>query len=112
MQLRQQGYTIALDDFGSGYSSLRYLSTMPVDIIKFDINMVRDLDSETGQAEITADMARMIRRAGYQLVAEGIEGEALLRKVEALGFTHLQGFLFGRPAPQPVTAERLQHRRQ
>jgi diguanylate cyclase (GGDEF)-like protein len=108
-QLRQQGYIIALDDFGSGYSSLRYLASMPVDIIKFDINLIRDLEGEGKQAEITADMARMIRRAGYQLVAEGIENESLLHKVEALGFTHLQGFLFRRPAPEPLTSEQLQH---
>jgi diguanylate cyclase (GGDEF)-like protein len=108
MLLRQQGYTIALDDFGSGYSSLRYLASMPVDIIKFDINLIRDLEGEAVQAEITADMARMIRRAGYQLVAEGIESETLLHKVEALGFTHVQGFLFDKPEPRPIALERLQ----
>lgn len=101
-QLRQLGYTIALDDFGSGYSSLRYLASMPVDIIKFDINLIRDLEGDTPQAEITADMARMIRRTGYQLVAEGIESEGLLEKVQALGFSHVQGFLFGRPASKPI----------
>jgi diguanylate cyclase (GGDEF)-like protein len=110
-QLRQQGYTIALDDFGSGYSSLRYLASMPVDIIKFDINLIRDLEGESRQAEVTADMARMIRRAGYQLVAEGIESERLLQRVEALGFTHVQGFLFGRPAPEPMVLEELQQYR-
>ncbi len=107
-QLRQLGYTIALDDFGSGYSSLRYLASMPADIIKFDINLIRDLESNTGQAEVTADIARMIRRAGYQLVAEGIESEALLAKVKSLGFTHVQGFLFGKPERHPITLETLQ----
>lgn len=107
-QLRQLGYTIALDDFGSGYSSLRYLASMPADIIKFDINLIRDLESNTGQAEVTADIARMIRRAGYQLVAEGIESEALLAKVKSLGFTHVQGFLFGKPERHPIILETLQ----
>jgi diguanylate cyclase (GGDEF)-like protein len=111
-QLRQLGYTIALDDFGSGYSSLRYLASMPVDIIKFDINLIRDLESNTGQAEITADIARMIRRAGYQLVAEGIESKKLLERVQALGFTHVQGFLFGRPDQQPISLELLQQKLQ
>lgn len=111
-QLRELGYTIALDDFGSGYSSLRYLASMPVDIIKFDINLIRDLESNTGQAEITADIARMIHRAGYQLVAEGIEGESLLQRVRELGFSHVQGFLFGRPAQQPIVLETLQQKLQ
>lgn len=96
-QLRQAGFKIALDDFGSGYSSLRYLSSMPVDIIKFDISMVRDLERSDGQQKIVEDVARMILSAGYQLVAEGVETPALLERVRALGFTHAQGFLFDRP---------------
>jgi len=98
-RLRKQGFTIALDDFGSGYSSLRYLSSMPVDLVKFDISMVRSLEEAGRQAVFVEDLARMIKDAGYQLVAEGIESEALLQKVTALGFSHAQGFHIGRPAP-------------
>jgi len=98
-RLRKQGFTIALDDFGSGYSSLRYLSSMPVDLVKFDISMVRSLEEAGRQAVFVEDLARMIKDAGYQLVAEGIESKALLQKVTALGFSHAQGFHIGRPAP-------------
>jgi diguanylate cyclase (GGDEF)-like protein len=97
-RLRREGFTIALDDFGSGYSSLRYLSSMPVDLVKFDISMVRSLEEGGRQAVFVEDLARMIKDAGYQLVAEGIESEALLQKVAALGFSHAQGFHIGRPA--------------
>ena len=97
-RLRKQGFTIALDDFGSGYSSLRYLSSMPVDLVKFDISMVRSLEETGRQAVFVEDLARMIKDAGYQLVAEGIESETLLQKVTALGFSHAQGFHIGRPA--------------
>ena len=98
-RLRKEGFLIALDDFGSGYSSLRYLSSMPVDLVKFDISMVRSLEESGRQALFVEDLARMIKDAGYQLVAEGIESEALLRRVTALGFSHAQGFHIGRPAP-------------
>jgi len=97
--LREAGFTIALDDFGSGYSSLRYLANMPVDIIKLDIGMVRDLEGEPSQRIITEHIAQMIRDAGYQLVAEGIESEELLQRILDLGFTHAQGFLIDRPLP-------------
>lgn len=97
--LREAGFTIALDDFGSGYSSLRYLANMPVDIIKLDIGMVRDLEGDPSQRIITEHIAHMVRGAGYQLVAEGIESEALLQRVLELGFTHAQGFLFDRALP-------------
>ena len=96
-RLRKQGFTIALDDFGSGYSSLRYLSSMPVDLVKFDISMVRSLEETGRQAVLVEDLVRLIKDAGYQLVAEGIESEALLQRVTALGFSHAQGFHIGRP---------------
>jgi diguanylate cyclase (GGDEF)-like protein len=101
-QLRQAGFRIALDDFGSGYSSLRYLSSMPVDLVKFDISMVRSLEDMGRSSLFVKDLARMIQDAGYELVAEGIESEALLRRVGEIGFSHAQGFYIGRPAPLPV----------
>jgi diguanylate cyclase (GGDEF)-like protein len=98
-RLRKQGFTIALDDFGSGYSSLRYLSSMPVDLVKFDISMVHSLVETGRQAVLVEDLARLIKDAGYQLVAEGVESEALLQRVAALGFSHAQGFHIGCAAP-------------
>ncbi len=98
-RLRKAGFVIALDDFGSGYSSLRYLAGMPVDLVKFDISMVRSLEVPGRQAVFVEDLARLIKDAGYKLVAEGIESKALLDRVTALGFSHAQGFHIGRPAP-------------
>ncbi|HEY9099137.1 MAG TPA: EAL domain-containing protein [Thiobacillus sp.] len=97
-RLRQAGFVVALDDFGSGYSSLRYLAGMPVDLVKFDISMIRSLEVPGRQAVFVEDLARLIKDANYQLVAEGIESEALLKRVTALGFSHAQGFYIGRPA--------------
>jgi len=96
-QLRRLGYVIALDDFGSGYSSLRYLASMPVDLVKFDISMVHSLETAGRQAVFVEDLVRLIKDAGYQLVAEGIESDALLQRVKSLGFSHAQGFHIGRP---------------
>ncbi len=96
--IRTMGFRVALDDFGSGYSSLRYLSNMPVDIIKFDINMTRDLLGSGGQRIIAEDIANMVLKAGYELIAEGIETRELLKKVQNIGFTYVQGYLLGRPA--------------
>lgn len=97
--MRKIGFIITLDDFGSGYSSLRYLASMPVDLVKFDISMVRSLEMPGRQAIFVEDLARLIKDAGYKLVAEGIESEALLQRVTRLGFSHAQGFHIGRPAP-------------
>lgn len=96
-RFRQQGFLIALDDFGSGYSSLSYLASMPVDCVKFDISLIRQLLDGTRQSIIIESLADMVIKAQYELVAEGIETEEMLEKISRLGFTRAQGFLFGRP---------------
>ena len=96
-KFRQQGFLIALDDFGSGYSSLSYLASMPVDCVKFDISLIRQLIEGSRQSIIIESLAAMVIKAGYDLVAEGVETEAILEKIAQLGFTRGQGFLFGRP---------------
>lgn len=100
-QLRQAGALVALDDFGSGYSSLRYLATMPVDLVKFDISMVRLLENgDPRQKMILEEIAGMVIGAGYGLVAEGIETRAQLDNIIALGFSHAQGYYFGKPGEE------------
>jgi EAL domain-containing protein (putative c-di-GMP-specific phosphodiesterase class I) len=95
-RLRQQGFEIALDDFGSGYSSVRYLANMPVDVVKFDITLVQGLRNES-QRNLVTHLAEMILESGHQLVAEGIEDVALLEAARAAGFNRGQGYLMGRP---------------
>lgn len=107
-QLRQAGILVALDDFGSGYSSLRYLASMPVDIVKFDLSMIRLLEHPSAQHRgITQGIAAMVRSAGYHVVAEGVETEAMLSRVIESGFDHAQGFLFDAPRrPRRIEAQR------
>ncbi|TNF36183.1 MAG: bifunctional diguanylate cyclase/phosphodiesterase, partial [Gammaproteobacteria bacterium] len=96
-ELRELGFQIALDDFGSGYSSIRYLANMPVDIVKFDISMIRQLANADRSRSIISGTARVILDSGFKLVAEGIENEELRQLVIAMGATHLQGYALGRP---------------
>ncbi len=95
---RKCGFTIALDDFGSGYSSLSYLSSMPVDIVKFDITMIHQMAQGGRQRIMLEQLARMISEAGYRLVAEGIENQELHTIAEESGFHYVQGYLHGRPS--------------
>lgn len=96
-QLRDKGFVIALDDFGSGYSSIRYLANMPVDIIKFDVSMTQALNSDNKTREIILSTAKMVRAAGFDLVMEGIETQEMYEQAIAAGATHLQGYLLGKP---------------
>jgi len=100
--LRDNGFLIALDDFGSGYSSIRYLAHMPVDIIKFDMSMTHALmQQDIKTVNIIKSTAEMILNSGYDLVMEGVETEEMLRLAEASGATHIQGYLIGKPSPEP-----------
>jgi len=94
--LREMGFIIALDDFGSGYSSLSYLATMPVDIVKFDISLVRCMKKQN-QENIIKHLATMIQETGHQLLAEGIEDHESNLKIKTLGFDYGQGYFYGRP---------------
>lgn len=95
--LRAEGFIVALDDFGSGYSSLGYMANMPVDVVKFDISLIRSLDKDDRHSAMVESLVQMINKAGYRVVAEGVETEQMLKKIRRIGFSHGQGYLFGRP---------------
>jgi diguanylate cyclase (GGDEF)-like protein len=94
-RLQSMGFRVALDDFGSGYSSLRYLGTMPVDVVKFDINLTRLIDTQSDS--ILTHLAQMILDCGHLLVAEGIENGYSVELLANLGFRYGQGYYFGKP---------------
>jgi EAL domain-containing protein (putative c-di-GMP-specific phosphodiesterase class I) len=100
-ELRRLGFWVALDDFGSGYSSLRYLTSMPVDVVKFDISLIHALENPS-QRRLVNYLVEVIKDAGQQVVAEGIETEAMLQRVTEVGFGCVQGYLVGHPEPRPV----------
>jgi EAL domain-containing protein (putative c-di-GMP-specific phosphodiesterase class I) len=99
-QLSDKGFRVALDDFGSGYSSVRYLSCMPVNIVKFDITLIRDL-ANASQKPIITGLSEIISNQGYSMVAEGVEDKDTCDNAIAAGFKYAQGFLFGKPEPVP-----------
>lgn len=96
--LRSNGFQIALDDFGSGYSPLRYLADLPVEVVKFDMSLIRKLQSQDRAGTVVADFSKLMIDAGYTLIAEGIESEPIYSRVKELGFSYAQGFHLGRPA--------------
>jgi len=100
--LRRAGVRILMDDFGSGYSSLACLSSLPLDVIKIDKSFVQTAN-QNGSAFIQAILliARSLR---LQVVAEGIETEAQRETLRAMGVEMLQGYLFARPMPEKAIA--------
>ncbi len=97
--LRSKGFGVALDDFGTGFSGLRYLDLIPASIIKMDRHFVSGLGKRKTCDMIVASVARMARETGLIAVAEGVETQAQLDHVTALGYNEVQGFLLGHPMP-------------
>lgn len=101
--LRALGVRVSVDDFGTGYSSLAYLQRLPVDVLKIDRSFVKDLDAEGPARDHAHALAQAITGLGHNLglrvLAEGVETQAQLEAIEALGCDDVQGFLFSRPLP-------------
>lgn len=95
--LKKSGYTLLMDDFGSGYSSLNTLKNTQFDVVKIDRFFLQDLiDSERGQ-KIVEHTIHMAKDIGLALVAEGVETEAQAQFLEQCGCDVAQGFFYARP---------------
>ena len=104
--LRQMGFEIEMDDFGSGYSSLNMLSDMPIDVLKMDMKFVRNIEnSETDfrLVELILDIAKYLN---LTVVAEGVETKGQLELLQNAGCNIVQGYYFSRPLP-PEEFEKL-----
>lgn len=104
--LKASGFTFALDDFGSGYSSLSYLQRLPVDRLKIDTSFVHEMLAGSRQRTIVSIIISMARSLGLRALAEGVETQAQVDTLLELGCTEVQGYWFGRPAPANVFAEK------
>lgn len=96
-QLRRDGFLVEMDDFGSGYSSLNMLSTLPIDALKMDMRFVRNIhldEREFRLVELIIDIARYL---GVPIIAEGVENEAQLTLLKDAGCNMVQGYYFSRP---------------
>lgn len=97
--LRDLGVRIAMDDFGTGHSSLTQLRVFPFDRLKIDRSFVKDLPLGGDAAAIVRAVAGLGRSLGIAVTAEGVETEAQLQRLLAEGCDAAQGYLFGRPVP-------------
>ena len=101
--LRQMGYPLWLDDFGSGYSSLNVFSRFDVDLMKFDMALVQHLDDHGGiNRDILRSMVSIARSRGIKTLAEGMETESQKEFLRQIGIDYAQGFLYRKPEPLEV----------
>ncbi|MBS3805730.1 MAG: EAL domain-containing protein, partial [Oleiphilaceae bacterium] len=95
--LKAEGFLIAIDDLGSGYSGLKLWSELKPDFVKIDRHFIRDIQDDLIKREFLRSVVELADRLGCKLIAEGVETKEELQVVSGLGIALVQGFLFGRP---------------
>lgn len=96
-ELREMNVSVAIDDFGSGQTSLRYLNQFPISTIKIDRSFIRNLMSDSKAAEITRTIVGLGQRLGVKVMAEGVEDKDQLSMLKSWNCDQIQGFLFSEP---------------
>ena len=106
-QLRWKGYEIEMDDFGSGFSSLNMLSSMPIDVLKMDMAFIRNIERNEKDfrlVELIIDIARYLK---VPVIAEGVETKKQLTLLKDAGCDLVQGYYFSRPLPAEKFAQKI-----
>jgi EAL domain-containing protein (putative c-di-GMP-specific phosphodiesterase class I) len=107
-ELKSLGVRIAIDDFGTDYSSLARLNRLPVDMLKIDRAFLRDVPGDPRAARLIAAIVGVADALEMGTVAEGVEHEAQVDFLRRAGATHIQGFLYSRPLPADRAVALLQ----
>lgn len=101
---RQNGFRVALDDVGAGYSNLNLVHQLRPDFIKLDTELTRDVHKEPYKAVVTDNLVKLAQRLNIRTIAEGIEHPDELQWVREHGVDFVQGYLIAKPASPPLTS--------
>ena len=106
-KLKEYGFLVSMDDFGSGYSSLNSLKDMPLDILKLDAGFFKG-EAENSRAEIVVSEAiRLAKKLNMQTVAEGVEDQAQVDFLASEGCNMIQGYYYAKPMPRDEYESRI-----
>jgi EAL domain-containing protein (putative c-di-GMP-specific phosphodiesterase class I) len=110
-EIRRRGVRLAIDDFGAGFSNLKYILELEPDIVKLDRELIANVAPKTRQAALCAGIIELCHAMGAKVVAEGVETLDELRTLIDLRADYAQGYIFGRPAPRPADVRWASHLR-
>lgn len=96
-EFRDAGYSIELDDFGSGYSSLNMLGDLPLDVMKIDLQLTRSVDKSPKNEQLVRSIVGIAKIMGLTVTAEGVETKEQYRKMKEFGCDLIQGYYFSKP---------------
>lgn len=105
--LREAGVRVAVDDAGAGYASMRHVLAIHPDIIKLDLSLTRDIDTDSPRRALAAALIEFARQTQSHVVAEGVETASELAALQALGVDDVQGYHLARPLEAAALAQML-----
>ncbi|WP_108665715.1 EAL domain-containing protein [Euzebya rosea] len=100
--IRSRGVRLAVDDAGAGYAGLQRILGLSPDIVKLDVALIRGIDADPARRALATAFVAFTNEIGAMLIAEGIETDAELETLRALGVPWAQGYRLGRPGPMPA----------
>jgi EAL domain-containing protein (putative c-di-GMP-specific phosphodiesterase class I) len=100
------GANIAIDDFGSGYANFERIARLRASFLKIDGSLIKNIDTDPTTRLVVETIVAFARKLGIETVAEYVHSEAVYQIVKELGIDYAQGFLLGKPHPQPSVGER------
>jgi EAL domain-containing protein (putative c-di-GMP-specific phosphodiesterase class I) len=106
-QLHAAGFSVAMDDFGAGYSSLNVLKNLDFDCVKLDKEFLAKGEGNPRQRQVISGLVKMVKELGCCVVAEGVETQEQATFLRDIGCDMAQGFLFSCPLPADEFAKRL-----
>lgn len=109
--LKKIGVRLSIDDFGTGFSSLSYLKSMPIDVIKIDHSFIRGIPLDAEDVAIITAIVRMAHSLGCEVVAEGVETTEQFELLKKLECDNIQGYLFMRPSKAKDVEEFMKSRK-
>lgn len=109
-RIKRRGITVAVDDFGTGFSSLSYLERLHVDRLKIDRSFVNQMSTATSSQRIVETIVQLGRNLGLVIIAEGVEREDEVEALLRMGCQEAQGFLFAKPLTPELLVNELKSR--
>jgi len=101
-RLSELGVSMAVDDFGTGYSSLSYLPNLPFRALKIDRSFIKELEHRPDLKNMIRSLVMLAHNLGMKVIAEGVETRPQLDLIKELGGNEVQGYLLGKPTPEPM----------
>jgi len=98
-ELKSYGPSIAIDDFGSGYSNFSLIKYLPIDTLKIDGSLIKEITHDQVALSLVRSIVLFSKEIGLATVAEFVENEEILRTIEAMGIDYGQGYYFAKPSP-------------